>query len=156
MRRCGRGARWRPGGRFWGSKKNRRAGAAIERNAAVKVEGAKFRFWLAPNASVEERSEAAHVICRILIDPPRSRAERRAVAVRTALSLYEGSLSCRAKALEREYKNYLANGWGREKETETLPERATTRHKLLHRLARLGAPLSWRRFFDIAAAFPQD
>jgi hypothetical protein len=116
----------------------------------MKIEEPLFRLWIRPGLSAEEYAETAHEISRILIDPPRPLAELRRVAVRTALAMYEGSLSRRAKALEREYKNYLANGWRGEKETETLPERATTRHKLLFRLARLGAPFSWRQLYDIA------
>jgi hypothetical protein len=84
-------------------------------------------------------------------------AERRAVAVRTAMSLYDGPLSRRAKELERQYRGYLASGWPRERDLETLPEPRLTERVLLHRLARLneGASLSWRRIFDIANC-PQD
>jgi hypothetical protein len=63
----------------------------------VKVEGPKFRLWLAPDISVEERAEAAHALFRILIDPPRPLAERRRVAVRQALAQYQGARSTRAK-----------------------------------------------------------
>jgi hypothetical protein len=115
-------------------------------------EGPKFRFWLAPGASVEERAEAAHAICRILIDPPRPQAELRRVAIRTALAQYQGSPSARAKLLARNYAAYLSNGWLRERCLETLPEPRSTGRVLLHRLARrnAGRPLGWRQFLGIA------
>jgi hypothetical protein len=111
----------------------------------VKIEGPKFRFWCAPNISAEERGEAAHAICKVLIDPPRSNAELRRVAVRTALAQYAGARSNRAKELERAYRSYLTGGWLRERDLATLPEPRLTRHMLLHRLARCngGRSLSW-------------
>jgi hypothetical protein len=120
----------------------------------MKVEGVKFRFWLDPRASAEERGEAAHAICRYLVDPPRPQAERRRVAVRRALNLYAGSLSGQAKRLEREYRRYLAGPWRLERDMETLPEPRSTERVLLHRLARLneGASLCWRHIIRIAGA----
>jgi hypothetical protein len=124
----------------------------------MKVEGPKFRLWFAPDISPDEFNEAASAICRILIDPPQSPEHRRAVAVRTALAQYEGSLSGRAKILERQLKTYLAGAaWKREKALEKLPEPRSTERVLLHRLARLneGRSLCRRRIFDIASS-PQD
>jgi hypothetical protein len=123
----------------------------------MKIEGPRFRLWLAPNISAEERGEAAHAICRILVDPPRPMAARRRVAVRQALNLYPGSRSRRAQELERQYRAYLAGAWLRERDMETLPEPHSAQRVLLHRLARLngGASLCWRRIFDIANC-PQD
>jgi hypothetical protein len=79
-------------------------------------------------------------------------AERRRVAVRTAMSLYEGSPSRRAKILERQYRAYLASAWRLERDLESLPHPRSTERVLLHRLARLneGASLCWRRIFDVA------
>jgi hypothetical protein len=118
----------------------------------VKIEGPKFRLWLAPNLTAEERGEAAHAICRFLVDPPRPQAERRRVAVRTALAQYQGSPSRRAKELGRRYRAYLASGWRHERDLETLPEPRSTERVLLHRLGRLngGRSLCWRQLFDIA------
>jgi hypothetical protein len=118
----------------------------------VEVEGPKFKFWCDPRASVDERAAAAHAICRYLIDPPQSPKHRRAVAVRQALNLYEGSISGRAKQLERRYRAYLGSGWRHEEHMESLPEPRSTERVLLHRLAKLGAPSSWRQLFDIASA----
>jgi hypothetical protein len=116
------------------------------------IEGPRFRLWIDPRISVEERAEAAHALFRHLIDPPRPLAELRRVAVRTALAQYQGSVSSRAKRLEREYRSYLAGAWLRERDMETLPEPRSTGRVLLHRLAKLGSPSSWRQLFDIASA----
>jgi hypothetical protein len=122
----------------------------------VKIEGPRFSVWLAPDISDEEFAEAAHVFCKIAISGrPQSPRHRRAVAVRTALNLYEGTVSRRAKELERRYRSYLASGWLRERDLETLPDPRSTERVLLHRLARLGAPSCWRQLFDIANC-PQD
>jgi hypothetical protein len=118
----------------------------------LKIEGPKFSFSLASNASVEERAEAAHVICRILVDPPRPHDELRRVAIRTALAQYQGAPSARAKQLARNYATYLSNGWLRECGLETLPDPRSTGRTLLHRLARLneGASLGWRQILRVA------
>jgi hypothetical protein len=118
------------------------------------VEGLKYRFWLAPGASAEERREAAHAICRHLIDPPRPQAELRRVVIRTALNLYEGSVSRRAKELERRYWDYLASGWRRERDLEELPAPRSIERLLLRRLARVndGRALCWRHIIRIAGA----
>jgi hypothetical protein len=123
----------------------------------MNIEGPKFRFWCDPRASVEERAEAAHAICRFLIDPPRPVAELRRVAVRTALAQYQGAPSRRCKRLEREYRSYLAGAWLRERDLESLPHPRTTEKVCLHRLARVnrGHSLGWRQLFDIANC-PQD
>lgn len=123
----------------------------------MKVEGPRFRFWCDPRASVEERAEAAHAICRFLIDPPRPQAERRRVAVRTALAQYAGARSNRAKQLAAAYRGYLAAAWPREQALEVLPQPRSVERCLLHRLARLngGRSLGWRQIFDIANC-PQD
>jgi hypothetical protein len=120
----------------------------------MKVEEPLFRLWIKPGLSAEERGEAAHAICRILVDPPQPPRHRRAVAVRQALNLYQGALSHRAKELEREYRRYLASGWPGERDLESLPHPRTTERFCLHRLARLneGASLGWRRIFDIASS----
>jgi hypothetical protein len=117
----------------------------------MKIEGSKFSFWLAPGASAEERGEAAHAICRYLIDPPRPQAERRAVAVKQILNLYPGAPSRRAKQLADRYRSYLASGWPREHDLETLPEPRSTERVLLHRLARCsaGRPLGWRQIIRV-------
>lgn len=122
---------------------------------AVKIEGPKFRFWTAPDISAEEWLEMGSTICRILVaGPPAPLGHRRRVAVRQALHLYSGARSNRAKRLADRYRQYLATGWLREHELETLPYPRTTERVLLHRLARLneGAPLRWRRIFDIASS----
>jgi hypothetical protein len=100
------------------------------------------------------RAEAAHALFRILIDPPRPQAERRRVAVRQCLALYSGARSTRAKMLERRYRGYLAAGWLRERDLETLPEPRSTERLLLHRLARVneGRALCWRHIIRIAGA----
>ena len=82
----------------------------------MKVEGPKFRLWFSPDISVEERAEAAHAICRFLIDPPQSPRHRRAVAVRQAMNLYQGPPSRRAKELSRHYATNLAGAWPRERD----------------------------------------
>jgi hypothetical protein len=119
----------------------------------VKIEGKRWRFSIAANASPEERGEAAHVICRHLVDPPRPLAERKRVVVLAALNLYEGSPYNRAKQLERNYATYLSNGWLREELLEELPDPRSTERALLHRLAKLsgGASLGWRQIVRIAA-----
>jgi hypothetical protein len=117
----------------------------------MKIEGARFSFRFAPDISVEEWAQMANTIDRILVaGPPQMPKHRRAVAVRTALAQYDGSPSHRAKELERRYRDYLASGWRRERNLEMLPEPRSTDRVLLHRLAKLGAPSSWRRLFDIA------
>jgi hypothetical protein len=123
----------------------------------IEIEGCRWRFWLAPGASVEERAQAAHAICRFLIDAPRSQAELRRAAVRTALAQYQGALRRRAMTLEREYRRYLACGWPHEQDMESLPEPRSTERVLLHRLARCngGRSLCWRRIFEISSS-PQD
>jgi hypothetical protein len=93
------------------------------------VEGPFFTLKIRPGLSAEERGEVAHAICRFLIDPPRSQAELRRVAIRTAMALYEGPI--RAKELERRYRAYLASGWLRERDLETLPEPRSTERVLL-------------------------
>jgi len=117
------------------------------------IEGPKFRLWLAPDLSREQWNEAAEAICRILVDPPQSACQRRAEAVRKALSIYQGAPSARAKELERQYRSYLARGWLRERDFEKLPAPHSTERDLLHRLARCnaGASLSWRQLLRIAA-----
>jgi hypothetical protein len=118
----------------------------------MKIEGRRWHFEAVDNLTVEERGEAGHAISLALIDPPRPPAELRDVAVRAILNLYSGSKSYRAKELERRYRDYLASGWPRERDLETLPYPRSTERALLHRLARLneGASLCWRRIFDIA------
>jgi hypothetical protein len=118
----------------------------------MNIEGPRFRFWCDPRASVEERAEAAHAICRFLIDPPRSRDELRRVAVRTALAQYEGSPYSRARELERRYQSYLLTGWRRECGLKELPEPRSVERFCLHRIAKLneGASRGWRQFLRIA------
>jgi hypothetical protein len=72
------------------------------------------------------------------------------------MALYQGSLSRRAKVLERQYRSYLAGPWLRERD-KTLPEPRLTKRVLLHRLAKVnrGRSLGWRQLFDIANC-PQD
>lgn len=122
----------------------------------MKIDGPRFRLWIDPRITVEERAEAAHALFRILVDPPRPQAELRAVAIRAALNLYGGSPSARAKLLAKNYATYLSNGWPRERDLESLPDPREPTRVLLHRIARCndGASLSWRRLFDIAS--PQD
>ena len=72
-----------------------------------------------------------------LIDPPRPLAERRRVAIRAALNLYEGPVSRRAKDLAASYRSYLASAWPREQALDELPDPRSTERTLLHRLARL-------------------
>jgi hypothetical protein len=102
----------------------------------VKLEEPSFRLWIKPGLSAEEWAEAAHAIARILVDPPRPVAERRRVAVRTALAQYEGPVSRRAKQLADRYRSYLAGAWLRERDLENLPHPRSTQHLLLHRIAR--------------------
>src|ERR1700682_5617712 len=80
-----------------------------------------------------------------LIDPPRPLAERRRVAIRAALNLYEGPVSRRAKDLAASYRSYLASAWPREQALDAVPDPRSTGRTLLHRLARLngGASLCW-------------
>jgi hypothetical protein len=117
------------------------------------IEGPRFRWWFAPNISEEEWAEMAHAVCKIIVcGRPQSPRHRRAVAVRQAMNLYQGPPSRRAKELADRYRSYLASGWLRERDLESLPHPRTTERFCLHRLARLneGASLSWRRIFDIA------
>jgi hypothetical protein len=111
-----------------------------------------FRLWIRPGLSDEQRNGVHSAICRIMIDPPRSQAELRRVAVRTALAQYQGAPHGRTKQLERQYRAYLASGWLRERDMETLPEPRSVERVLLHRLARLneGSSLSWRQLLRIA------
>jgi hypothetical protein len=124
----------------------------------MKVEGPRFSFRFAPDISEAEWAEMSHAVCKIIVlGRPQSPRHRRAVAVRTALNLYQGAPSNRAKRLENDYRNYLASGWLRERDLGTLPEPRLIKHLLLHRIARVndGRALCWRRIFDIANC-PQD
>jgi hypothetical protein len=123
----------------------------------MKIEGPKFRLWIDPCISVEERGEAAHAICRILVDPPRPVAERRRVAVRAALNLYSGSRSNRAEQLAARYRLYLSGAWPRKKSLESLPEPHSAEKTLLHRIARLnnGRPLCARQLLRICVDAPR-
>ena len=116
----------------------------------MKIEEPFFTLKIRPGLLPEQWKLVASALIRIAIDPPRSQAELRRVAVRTALAQYSGSRYARAKALEGEYRRYLSSGWPRECGLETLPDPRTSKHVCLHRLARLGAPSSWRQLFDIA------
>jgi hypothetical protein len=117
----------------------------------MKIEGPRFRIWLAPDISAEERAEAAHALFRHLIDPPRPPAELRRVAIRTAMAQYQGAPYNRATQLADRYRSYLASGWLRERDLEKLPEPRSVERVLLHRLARLneGASLRWRQILRI-------
>jgi hypothetical protein len=70
------------------------------------------------------------------------------------LNLYEGSVSRRAKELERRYRDYLASGWRRERDLEELPAPRSIERLLLRRLARVndGRALCWRHIIRIAGA----
>ena len=128
-------------------------GAKAAQRPFLGFEGPRFRFWLDPRASVEERAAAAHTICRILVDPPRPWAELRRVAVLAAVNLCQGSSrSARAKALARNYATYLGSGWLLERGLETLPEPRSSERVLLHRIAKLngGASLGWRQIIRVA------
>jgi hypothetical protein len=94
-----------------------------------------FKVWIDPDLPPDKRSESISAIIRYCIDPPRPQAERRRVAVRTAMAQYRGSASGRAKELERRYRSYLASGWPRERDLETFPGPRSTERVLLHRLA---------------------
>lgn len=117
----------------------------------MKVEQALFTLRIRPGLSAEQWNEVASAICRILIDPPQSPRHRREVAVRQALNLYSGARSNRAKQLASRYRSYLASGWLRECDLETLPQPRSVERALLHRLARCngGWPLSWRSILRI-------
>jgi hypothetical protein len=111
----------------------------------IEIEGLRWGFWMAPNLTVEERGQAGHAISLALIDPPRTKKELLRVAIRTLLHLFEGSMYGRAKLLEQEYLNYLANGWKREGGLESLPYPRSTLRACLHRLARLNGGRELRR-----------
>jgi hypothetical protein len=94
---------------------------------AMRVEEeARFRLWINPALTAEQRMEVNSAICRFLIDPPQPPRRRGEVAVRQSLNLYEGARSSRAKELERRYRAYLAAGWPREHDLESLPHPRTT------------------------------
>jgi hypothetical protein len=115
----------------------------------MKIEDPFFHLWIKPDISVEERAEAAHAICRHLIDPPQSPKHRRAVAVRQAMNLFQGAPSRRAKELADRYRAYLASGWLRERDLESLPHPRTTERACLHRIARLSCRERGWRFVNI-------
>jgi hypothetical protein len=123
----------------------------------MKIEGRKYRLWLAPDASAEERAAAAHALFRILVDPPRSQVELRRVAILALLNLYAGSRSARARQLADRYAKYLSGAWLREKSLETLPDPRSAEKTLLHRLASLnnGRPLCARQLLRICAPLGQ-
>jgi hypothetical protein len=118
------------------------------------LETPSFRVWIDPDLPPEKRSESISAILRYCLDSPRPQAERRAVALRQAMSLYAGATSSRAKELERHYRAYLAIGWPRERDLETLPEPRSVERTVLHRLARCnqGRSLSWRQILRIMDA----
>jgi hypothetical protein len=118
----------------------------------MKIETPYFSLKLRPGLTAEQRGEVAHAICRILVDPPRSNAELRRVAVRTAMAQYHGAPTRRAKELEAKFRNYLASGWRLERDLETLPEPRSVGRALLHRLARItgGRSLCWHTIYDVA------
>jgi hypothetical protein len=120
----------------------------------MKIEAPFFRLWIKPGISAKERAEAAHALFRILIDPPRPRAERRRVVVLAALHLLSGSRSARAEKLARDYATYLSNGWLREQALEELPDPRAPQHALLWKLAKItgGRALGRRRLIDIASS----
>jgi hypothetical protein len=120
----------------------------------MKIEAPFFTLRIRHGLSPEQWNEVASALCRIAIDPPQSPRHRRAVAVRAALNLYSGSRYNRAMELERRYRAYLASGWLRERDMETLPEPRSVERVLLHRLARLneGRALCWRHIIRIAGA----
>jgi hypothetical protein len=50
---------------------------------AMRVEEeARFRLWINPALTAEQRMEVNSAICRILLDPPQLPRRRRAIAVR--------------------------------------------------------------------------
>jgi hypothetical protein len=119
----------------------------------VKIEGRRWRFSAADDLTVEERGEAAHAICRFLVDPPQTPKHRRAVVIRTLLARYEGPISRRAIDLEGKYLTYLDGAdWRREQHLEKLPRRRGVEHVLLHRFGRVngGRPLGWRQILRVA------
>jgi hypothetical protein len=120
----------------------------------VKIEEPFFTLKIRPGLLPEQWKLVASALIRIAIDPPRSQAELRRVAVRTALAQYSGSRYARAKALEGEYRRYIAGPWRLERDLETLPDPRSAERVLLHRLARLneGASLCWRHIIRIAGA----
>jgi hypothetical protein len=102
------------------------------------IEGPRFSFRFAPDISAEEWAEMAHAVCKIIVEGrPQTPQRRRQVAIRTAMALYQGPPSRRAKDLADRYRAYLASGWLRERDLETLPEPRSTERVLLHRIARL-------------------
>jgi hypothetical protein len=118
----------------------------------VKIEEPFFTLKIRPGLSPEQRMEVNSALCRIAIDPPRSDAERKRIAIRAAMNLYEGSPFSRANQLADRYRAYLASGWNRERDLESLPDPRSAERTLLHRLARLndGASLGWRQILRLA------
>jgi hypothetical protein len=124
----------------------------------MKIEGSGFTLDIRPGLDPEQLANVARALCRIVIDPPRSKKQLQRVAIRTALmNLCEGSDSGRAKQLADRYRSYLAGAWPREREMEALPEPRSTERLLLHRLARIheGRSLCWRQFLRLAGAAPE-
>jgi hypothetical protein len=131
----------------------------LTRMKKIEIEGhrCRWRFWMAPDLTPEERGQAGHAISLALIDPPRPQTERRRVAIRAALGPLgpyrcHAAVSRRAAELARCYGEYLGNGWKRERNLANLPEPHSIERLLLHRIARLnnGRPLRWRQLLRIA------
>jgi hypothetical protein len=116
----------------------------------IEIEAPYFSLKIRAGLTAEQWQEVASGLCRIAMDPPRPKGELRRVAVRTAMAQYSGAPSARAKVLERRLRAYLASGWLRERDLETLPEPRSAERVLLHRLATLGAPSSWSQLLRIA------
>jgi hypothetical protein len=120
----------------------------------MKIEGRRWHFSAVDDLTVGERGAAVHEISLAMISPPRPLAERKRVAIRQALALFEGSRSGRARLLEGAWQSYISNGWKRESDMESLAYPRSTERALLHRITRLngGRSLGWRQIDRIAGA----
>jgi hypothetical protein len=124
----------------------------------VKIEDPFFTLKIRPGLTAEQWREVASGLIKIAVDPPRSQAEQRRVAVRAALGPLgpyrrHAAISRRAAELARRYGEYLGNGWKRERNLADLPEPSSTERRLLHRIARLnnGRALCAKQFLRIWA-----
>jgi excisionase family DNA binding protein len=118
----------------------------------MKIEGRRWHFSAVDDLTAEEKGDVVHEISLAMISPPRPLAERKRVAIRQALALFEGSRSGRARLLEGAWKSYISNGWKRESDMESLAYPRSIERALLHRITRLngGRSLGWRQIDRIA------
>lgn len=95
---------------------------------------------------LRRRAEAVETLAREF------RVFERNAAVVSALDLYPGAPSRRAKALADDLASYAGNSWLRDRRRGSLPTTASRKHQSWFSILRSrdGEPLGWRQIVNIA------